>query len=369
MSLPQLLAGCVVLVTGDRRAGDLRAALERRGARVVHTPALTIVPHTADAELVERTRALLAAPPDIVVVTTAIGFRGWVEAADAAGLGEELHDVLDATRIIARGPKARGAIQAAGHDADWVAESETSAEIRDFLITEGVAGQRIAVQHHGAGCEELDVDLAVAGASVTPLVVYRWGPPPDTAAVTCGVEQAAVGDVDVVVFTSAPAAAAWLDAAQDAGVLPSIIGRARTGRLVVAAVGPVTARPLEHVGIAPLLPERARLGSLVRAIVGHYEAMVSTAVETVAGPLQLRSTAAVLGDRVLAVSPSGMSVLHLLVDAKGDVVTRADVLKVLPGDSASGHAVEVAVARLREAIGDRRVVETVVKRGYRLATA
>jgi uroporphyrinogen-III synthase len=29
----------------------------------------------------------------------------------------------------------------------------------------------------------------------------------------------------------------------------------------------------------------------------------------------------------------------------------------------------VAVARLREAIGDRRVVETVVKRGYRLATA
>lgn len=108
MSLPQLLAGCVVLVTGDRRAGDLRAALERRGARVVHTPALTIVPHTADAELVERTRALLAAPPDIVVVTTAIGFRGWVEAADAAGLGEELHDVLDATRIIARGPKARG---------------------------------------------------------------------------------------------------------------------------------------------------------------------------------------------------------------------------------------------------------------------
>ena len=195
MSLPQLLAGCVVLVTGDRRAGDLRAALERRGARVVHTPALTIVPHTADAELVERTRALLAAPPDVVVVTTAIGFRGWVEAADAAGLGEELHDVLDATRIIARGPKARGAIQAAGHDADWVAESETSAEIRDFLITEGVAGQRIAVQHHGAGCEELDVDLAAAGASVTPLVVYRWGPPPDADAVTCGVQQAAVGEL------------------------------------------------------------------------------------------------------------------------------------------------------------------------------
>lgn len=369
MSLPQLLAGCVVLVTGDRRAGDLSAALERRGARVVHTPALTIVPHTDDADLLRGTRALLGSRPDVLVVTTAIGFRGWIEAADAAGLGEDLHDVLADTRIIARGPKARGAIQACGLEADWVAESETSEEIRDVLLTEGVAGQRIAVQHHGAGCEQLDEDLAEAGADVTSLVVYRWGPPADPGAVTCGIGQAAVGDIDVVVFTSAPAATAWLDAAHDAGVLPSIVGRCATGRLVAAAVGPVTARPLLDAGITPLLPERSRLGSLVRAIVGHYEAMTATAVETVAGPLQLRSTAAVLGDEVLALSPSALSLLHLLFDAKGDVVSRAEVLEVLPGDSASGHAVEVAVGRLRESLGDRRVVETVVKRGYRLALA
>ena len=369
MSLPQLLAGCVVLVTADRRAGDLRAALERRGARVVHTPALTIVPHTADADLVRETQDLLAAPPDVLVVTTAIGFRGWMEAADAAGRGEELHEVLDRTRIIARGPKARGAIQAAGLEADWVAESETSAEIRDVLLTEGVAGRRIAIQHHGAGADELDVDLAAAGADVTSLVVYRWGPPPEPDAVAYGIDQAAAGDIDVVVFTSAPAASAWVAAAETAGVLPSIIGRVASGGLVVAAVGPVTARPLRGAGIVPLLPERSRLGSLVRAIVSHYESDTARVVETVAGPLQLRSTAAVLDDEVLAVSPSGLALLHLLMDAKGDVVSRSEVLEVLPGDSRSGHAVEVAVGRLREAIGDRRVVETVVKRGYRLALA
>ena len=364
MSLPQLLAGCVVLVTADRRAGDLRAALERRGARVVHTPALTIVPHTADADLVRETQDLLAAPPDVLVVTTAIGFRGWMDAADAAGRGEELHAVLGRTRIV-----ARGAIQAAGLEADWVAESETSAEIRDVLLTEGVAGRRIAIQHHGAGADELDVDLAAAGADVTSLVVYRWGPPPEPDAVAYGIDQAAAGDIDVVVFTSAPAASAWVAAAETAGVLPSIIGRAASGGLVVAAVGPVTARPLRGAGIVPLLPERSRLGSLVRAIVSHYESDTARVVETVAGPLQLRSTAAVLDDEVLAVSPSGLALLHLLMDAKGDVVSRSEVLEVLPGDSRSGHAVEVAVGRLREAIGDRRVVETVVKRGYRLALA
>lgn len=367
MSLPQSLAGCVVLVTSDRRSGDLRAALERRGARVVHTPALTIVPHTADAQLVRDTRALLAAPPDVLVVTTGIGFRGWVEAADAADLGEQLRGVLAGARIIARGPKACGAVRAAGLDSDWVAGSETSAEVRDRLLDEGVAGQRVAVQHHGAGADELDVDLAAAGADVTSLVVYRWGPPADPDALGCGVRQAGAGDVDVVVFTSAPAATAWLDAAAGAGVLPSVVGGTRTGRLLVAAVGPVTARPLRDAGIEPLLPDRSRLGSLVRAVVGHVEGMSAEAARTVAGPLQLRSTTAVLGGRVLEVSPSGRSVLGLLMEAKGDVVSRAEVLEVLPGDSASEHAVEVAVARLREALGDRRVVETVVKRGYRLA--
>lgn len=369
MSLPQLLAGCVVLVTADRRAGDLRVALERRGASVVHTPALTIVAHTADDELVRQTCALLRTPPDTLVVTTAIGFRGWIEAADAAGFGDGLHDVLCRTRIIARGPKARGAIQAAGLEADWVAETETSAEIRDFLLTEGVAGHRIAVQHHGAGADELDVDLAAAGAQVTSLVVYRWGPPPDPQALGYGIEQAAGGDVDVVVFTSAPAASAWLEAAEAAGALPSVLALADSGRLVVAAVGPVTARPLRDAGITALLPERSRLGSLVRAIVSHYEADSAASLETVAGPLRLRSTTALLSDRVLALSPSGLAVLRLLIEARGDVVSRSEVLRVLPGDSASGHAVEVAVARLREAIGDRRVVTTVVKRGYRIALA
>lgn len=369
MSLPQKLAGCVVLVTSDRRSGDLRAALERRGACVVHTPALTIAPHTADEDLVLQTKHLLVSPPDAVVATTAIGFRGWVEAADAAGLGDNLHELLTGTRIIARGPKARGAIQAAGLEADWVAESETAAEIREFLLTEGVAGQHIAVQHHGAGADRLDVDLASAGATVSSLVVYRWGPPPDPSAVARSTEGAATGEIDAVLFTSAPAASAWLDAAFDAGVLPSIVHRAADGMLLLVAIGEVTARPLRLAQIEPMLPQRSRLGSMVRSLVDHYETLGESALRTVAGDLHLRSSTAVLDDRVLAVSPGGLAVLRLLVDAGGGIVPRSQLVEALPGDSGSGHAVEVTVARLREAIGDRRVVETVVKRGYRLALA
>ncbi len=271
MSLPQTLAGRVVLITGDRRAEDLRTALERRGAHVLHTPAMTTVPLTHDPRLVRDTGALLEAPPDLVVVTTGVGFRGWLETADGAGTGATLRAALSGARILARGRKAHGAVLAAGLDTHWVAESETTAEIREHLLAEGVAGRRVAVQHHGAGADDLDAELVSAGADVISLVVYRWGPSPDPEALVSGAGRAAAGEVDAVLFTSAPAARAWLAAAAEAGSLPSVVDRAESGHLLVAAVGPVTAAPLREVGIRPLEPDRSRLGALVRSVVRHYE--------------------------------------------------------------------------------------------------
>jgi uroporphyrinogen-III synthase len=362
------MAGCVVLVTADRRSGELASALSRRGATVRHAPALSIVPHEHDDELLTHTRELLAEPPDIVVITTGIGFRGWVEAADAAGLAEPLVSALAGARLIARGPKANGAIQAAGLQADWVAESETSAEILDLLLTEGVDQQRVAVQHHGAGADGLDIELAAAGALVRSLVVYRWGPPPDPVALKLSVIAAADGEIDAAVFTSAPGAAAWLNEMDAQGVGAEILTRIRSGAMVVAAVGPVTAKPLQDRGIEPLVPDRGRLGALVRILVNHYEQAQTSAVVTSAGRLQVRRTVALLDDHVLPVSPSGLEVLRMLTSAGGEVVTRAQVLSVLPGDSTDPHTAEVAVARLREAVGRKGLIQTVVKRGYRLTT-
>ena len=76
-----------------------------------------------------------------------------MEAADAAGCAEELLSVLRGARIIARGPKAQGAVHGAGLTADWVADSETAAEIKELFEAEGVAGLHVAVQHHGAGSD------------------------------------------------------------------------------------------------------------------------------------------------------------------------------------------------------------------------
>jgi uroporphyrinogen-III synthase len=49
------------------------------------------------------------------------------------------------------------------------------------------------------------------------------------------------------------------------------------------------------------------------------------------------------------------------------VVSRDRLARALPGDSVDGHAVEVAIGRLRAALGAPEVIATVIKRGYRLA--
>src|SRR4051812_41034386 len=108
------LGGFTVAVTADRRRDELAALLQRRGARVVVAPALRIVPLADDRDLQAATEACLRRPPDVVVANTGIGVRGWLEAAEGWGVAEPLRGVLSRAYVVARGPKARGAIRAAG---------------------------------------------------------------------------------------------------------------------------------------------------------------------------------------------------------------------------------------------------------------
>src|SRR6187397_980655 len=105
--MTDVLAGFTVAVTADRRRDELAAVLESHGARVVLAPALRIVPLADDSRLRAATRTLLERPPDVVIVNTAIGMRGWLEAAGGWGLGDALRAKLAAAYLVARGPKAK----------------------------------------------------------------------------------------------------------------------------------------------------------------------------------------------------------------------------------------------------------------------
>jgi uroporphyrinogen-III synthase len=362
------LTGFTVAVTAARRREELTSLLERRGARVLEGPAIRIVPTQDDVELLAVTRACLEQAPDVVVATTGIGFRGWMEAADGWGLGDALRERLGRAELLARGPKAKGAVRAAGLAESWSPASEASDEVLARLLDEGVDGRRVAVQLHGEPLAEFTGALRAAGAEVVEVPVYRWVLPEDVRPLRRLVEQTVAGAVDCMTFTSAPAVSSTLTVARELGREADLV-QALRGPVLVAAVGPVTATPLERAGIPSVQPERARLGALVRTVVEELPARRTRTTRAGEHLLELRGHSVLVDGRCVDLTARQVGVLSALVDGGGRVLSRADLLRTAWRDEpADEHAVEMTVARLRTALGPAgRVVETVVKRGYRLA--
>ena len=132
-------------------------------------------------------------------------------------------------------------------------------------------------------------------------------------------------------------------------------------------VGPVTAAAWMPYGVPAAHPSRSRLGAMVTALEAELASREAGAVLEVAGHALL-----VCGDQVsvdgvpVRLSGAPLAVLTALAEQPGRVVSRRQLMAHLPsGLASSEHAVEMAVARLRTAIGSD-LVQTVVKRGYRL---
>ncbi|MFJ7194854.1 MULTISPECIES: uroporphyrinogen-III synthase [unclassified Streptomyces] len=359
------LAGFTVGVAAARRAEEFGALLERRGATVLHAPALRIVPLADDGELRAATREIIDSVPDTVVVTTAVGFRGWIEAATGWGLGDRLPTALRGAELLVRGPKAKGAVRAAGLTESWSAASESMAEVLDRLLAEGVTGRRIALQLHGEPLPGFIESLRAAGAEVLPVPVYRWTGPEDIAPLDRLLDTALARGLDALTFTSAPAAASLLGRAETRGLLPELLGALRDD-ILVACVGPVTAQPLRARGIGTVYPERFRIAPLVQLLCQELPAR-APALPVAGHRVQIRGHAVLVDGEPRPVQPAGMALLHALARRPGWVVARADLLRALPGGGTDEHAVETAMARLRTALGAPGLIQTVVKRGYRLA--
>ena len=202
--------------------------------------------------------------------------------------------------------------------------------------------------------------------------VYRWTGPADTGPLERLIEAVLAGQVDAITFTSAPAAASVLETADRLDRGPAFLDALRA-RVLVVGVGAITAGPLVRQGVPVVCPDRARIGALVRELVAVMPAR-ATRVEVAGGPLELRGQAVLVGGELRPVAPAPMALLRALAATPGRVLSRAALAGVLRRHSGrestvDEHAVETAVGRLRAALGVPGVVQTVVKRGYRLAVA
>lgn len=360
------LAGFTVGVTADRRWEEQAELLRRRGAAVLHGPTIDTLYLADDHDLKVATAAVVDERPDYVVATTGIGMRAWLEAAAAWGLGAGLVDALRGARIVARGPKAAGAVTAAGLEVWARSGTERMDDVLAKLLSAGMEGRRVAVQEYGAESPDLAAALTGAGAAVLPVPVYRWRLPADPAPALGLVEAACDGRVDAVTFTSAPAVHNLFAIAATRG-LDADLRRAFNRSVVAACVGPVCAEGARREGVVqPLQPEIGRLGLLVRTLSDHM-ARHRRCFLVDGHELVVQGSAVCVDGNVAVLSARERALFDRLTARPGTVVDRATLLTEIWGSPRTDpHLLEVTAGRLRRRLGPcGPAVSAKSGRGYR----
>ncbi len=361
------LEGFTIAVTADRRAREQIQLLEGRGAVCIHGPVIKTHPLGSEDELRAATEEVLTGELDLIVLTTGLGVRGWLEAADAIQLGDDLFRRFEEVELYARGPKAKGALSTAGLEVSWTAPNARYEDIVSALAERGVEGRRVAVQLDGAGAVGLCDELEALGATVVRVPVYRWSMPEDTGAAERLIRAIIDRRVDAVTFTAKPAVENFLEIADFLGVADELADALVTD-VVPFCVGPVCATGFsDHELAEPFVPEKHRLGSMVQQIATQF-AERSTEAQLGGETIRIQGRLIVFGDgERTMLTDREHAILSLLLERPGVVRSKRELLRhCWRGAESDEHLVEVTVGRLRQRLGPAApAIETVIRRGYR----
>ena len=204
----------------------------------------------------------------------------------------------------------------------------------------------------------------MSGATVLTVTPYRWVKPDGEDRLPRLIEAACSGNLDVLTFTSAPAVDAMWSTAHEMGVYKQLIESLKT-TVTTAVVGPVTAQPLLDAGMHAADPGAVPDGcpdpAGVRAPRPEPCAPAGHRVR------QHRAARPQPADRRAAgrAGPAPLLLLRALLGAGGAVLSRESLSELLELQGLGprpGHDRQPAASSLP----DGRLVETVVKRGYRI---
>jgi uroporphyrinogen-III synthase len=251
----QPLAGRTVAVPETRELEVFAGLLERRGARVLRCPLVSILDAPDPAPVLEFARTLAGGGCDDLILTTGEGLRRIVSAIERhdAPLRAGFLDALARVRKVTRGPKPVRALRELGLKADLTAAEPTTAGLITTLGGHDLTGRRVGVQLYGLEPNlPLREFLAGAGATVLTVAPYVYADAASDAAVQSLLGQLAAGGIDAIAFTSTPQVERLFAAAA------ATVVQAALARTLVAAVGPVVAAALARHGVpARLMPEES----------------------------------------------------------------------------------------------------------------
>ncbi|HJZ88383.1 MAG TPA: uroporphyrinogen-III C-methyltransferase [Polyangia bacterium] len=247
------------VLTLRARTQSLAGALYELGAEVLELFAIRVVPPESYAPLDEALVKL--GSYDWVVFTSqnavgAVFERLMTAGRDARAFGR--------ARVCAIGGETAAALRAHGVIADLLPDDAVAEGLVAAFATEEVEGKRLLLPRAAEARETFPEALRLRGAHVDVVAAYRTV---RASAAEAGpvLERLRKGELDIALFASGSQVTSFFELVGGGAA-------ALLGRVLVGAIGPVTAEALRRRGVEPqVVPRRHTMGDLIEAILEHLK--------------------------------------------------------------------------------------------------
>ncbi len=262
-------AGARVLSLESRRANEMAELIRINDGHPFVAPSLVEVPLERNDQAFEFADHLYAGEFDMLLFLTGVGTRLLGKVLAAREPEERFVSALRQITVVARGPKPSAVLR------EWkvpiaVSVPEPNTWRETLAALEGRTENSVAVQEYGRANEELRKGLEAQGRRVTPVPVYQWQLPSDTAPLEEALRDLIAGKFGAALFTTGVQIDHFLEVADRTKQRQAAIEA--LGRVFVCSIGPDCTEALRSFGIeADLEPSHPKMGILVREAAERFQ--------------------------------------------------------------------------------------------------
>jgi uroporphyrinogen III methyltransferase / synthase len=250
----------IVLTRAQEQAREFSQLLAAYGAEPVEVPTIQIVPPVSWQPIDDAVTRLNTY--QWLIFTSVNGVKPFMERLHVARKDAR---ALANLRLCAIGPRTAQELGVYGLTPDVVPSEYQAEGVIASLTHVGIRGSHILIPRAEVAREILPEQLRACGATVDVIPVYRTiAPAVDVASLT---QQFHEGQVAVATFTSSSTVRNFVEVFGGQDAVRSLVAR-----VVIACIGPITARTAEECGLTvTVMPDENTVPALTEAIVRYFK--------------------------------------------------------------------------------------------------